>query len=46
MLFKEIIADYFKNHVKHMNTLCEQNAELFNVKADGGTYSNHCALRG
>jgi hypothetical protein len=45
MQFKDIITDYFENDMKHMNTLCEQNAERFSVKADG-TYSNRCALRG
>jgi hypothetical protein len=37
-LFKEIIAAYFENHTKPMNTFCEQNAELLIVKAIG-TYS-------
>jgi hypothetical protein len=45
MQFKEIIAIYSENHMKHTNTLCRQNAELFNVKA-GGTYNNQCALNG
>jgi hypothetical protein len=31
--------------MKHTNTLCGQNAELWYVKA-GGTYSNHRALNG
>jgi hypothetical protein len=31
--------------MKHVNTLCEQNAEIFHVKA-GGTYSNHYAVKG
>jgi lipoate-protein ligase B len=44
-LFREIIAVYSENHTKHMNTICEQNAELSNVQA-GGTYSYHCALKG
>jgi hypothetical protein len=44
-LFKEIIAVYCKNHMKRINTLCGQNAELLNVKP-GGTYSYHCALKG
>jgi hypothetical protein len=45
MLFKEIIAVYSENHTKHLNTLCEQNAELFSVKV-GGKYRYHCALKG
>jgi hypothetical protein len=36
--FVEEIAVYSENHKKPMNTLCEQNAELLNVKV-GGTYS-------
>jgi hypothetical protein len=32
MLFREIIAVYYKSRVKPINTLCEQNAELVNVK--------------
>jgi hypothetical protein len=40
MLFKEIIAVYSENHVKPINTLCEQNSELLIVKA-GGTYNYH-----
>jgi hypothetical protein len=45
MLFKEIIAVYFQNHTKSINSLCEQNAELLAVKA-GDTYSRHWALKG
>jgi hypothetical protein len=40
MLFRGIIAVYCENHTEHVNTLCEQNAEFYCVKA-GGTYSNH-----
>jgi hypothetical protein len=36
---------YSENHMKHINTLSERNAELFNVKA-GGRLSNHCILAG
>jgi hypothetical protein len=43
MLFREIVAAYFLNHMKHVNTCYEQNVE-FIVEA-GGTYSNHCALK-
>jgi hypothetical protein len=39
-LFKEIIAVYTENHMKHINTLCGQNSELLNVKV-GGTHSYH-----
>jgi hypothetical protein len=35
MLFKEIIAVYSENHMKLINTLCGQNADLLNVKAGG-----------
>jgi hypothetical protein len=45
MLFREIIAVYSENHMESINTLCEQNVELLNVKA-GGRYSYHCALKG
>jgi hypothetical protein len=37
MLRKEAIAVYCENHMKHKNTLSEQNAELLYDKA-GGTY--------
>jgi len=45
MLYKEIIAVCSEIHTKHVNTLCEQNVELLNVKP-GGTYSNHQCLKG
>ena len=32
MLFREIIAVCSQIHTKHINTLCAQNVELFNVK--------------
>jgi hypothetical protein len=35
MLFKEITAVYSENHMKHINTLCGQNAELLIIKAGG-----------
>jgi hypothetical protein len=38
MLFREMIAVYCENHMEHINTLCGQNAKLFNVKT-GGTYT-------
>jgi hypothetical protein len=43
MLFRETGAVYFVK--KHTNTLCEQNAE-FQYTAEGGTYTNHWALKG
>jgi hypothetical protein len=45
MLYEEIVAIYSQVHTKRINTLCGQNVEFFIVKP-GGTYSNHCALRG
>jgi hypothetical protein len=35
MLFKEITAFYYENHMKHINTLYRQNAELLAVKSSG-----------
>ena len=32
MLYREIMAVYSEIHIKHINTLCGQNVELFNVK--------------
>jgi hypothetical protein len=32
MLYSEIIAVCSEIHTKHINTLCEQNVELLNVK--------------
>ena len=32
MLYREIIAVCSQTHTKHINTLCEQNVELLNVK--------------
>ena len=45
MLYREIIAVYSQIHTKHINTLCERNVELENVKPSG-TYNNHWALMG
>jgi len=45
MMYREIIAVWSEIHTKHINTLCEQNAEFVNVKHDG-TYNNHWALKG
>jgi hypothetical protein len=43
MLFREIITFCCENHMKHVNTLCGQNAEFSNVQAHG-IYSNHWAI--
>ena len=43
MLYREIIAVCSQIHTKHINTLCGQNVEFFNVEL-GGTYSDHWAL--
>jgi len=32
MLYREIIAVCSQTHTKHINTLCGQNVELFNIK--------------
>jgi len=32
MVYREIIAVYSEMHTKHINTLCGQNVEFFNVK--------------
>jgi hypothetical protein len=32
---KEITAFYYEDHMKHINTLCGQNAELLAVKSSG-----------
>jgi hypothetical protein len=45
MLYREIIDMFSQTHTKHANTLCGQNVECLNVKADG-VYSNHRALQG
>jgi hypothetical protein len=44
MLFGEIVPPYCKNHMKHTNTLCGQNAEFYCVQADG-IYRNNLALK-
>ena len=45
MLYREIIAVCSEIQTKHINTLCQQNVELVNVKP-GGTYSDHWAVKG
>jgi len=32
MLYREIIAICSQTHTKHINTVCGQNVELFNVE--------------
>ena len=32
MLYREIVAVCSQIHTKHINTVCEQNAEFMNVK--------------
>ena len=39
MLYREIIAVCSEIHTKHINTVCGQNVEFFNVRA-GGIRSN------
>jgi len=43
MLYRKIIAVCSQIHTKHINTVCEQKAELLNAKR-GGTYSDHLAI--
>jgi hypothetical protein len=45
MLYGEIIAVCSQIHTKHINTLCGQNAELWNAKT-GGISGKHWALDG
>jgi hypothetical protein len=33
ILYREVVAVYCENHIKHVNKLCGQITELFNVKA-------------
>lgn len=35
MMFSETIHIFPENHMKRMSTLCQQNAEVLNVKARG-----------
>jgi hypothetical protein len=53
MLYREIIVVCSQIHTKHINTLCGQNVEWFNVKlavhivtTTGGTCSDQWALEG
>jgi hypothetical protein len=45
LLSMEIIAIYFENHMKPLNVLCGQNADLF-IAGAGAMYSYHRASRG
>jgi hypothetical protein len=45
MLSREMIAVYYENHMKLINTTYGQNVEFRNVEA-GGTQSNHWASKG
>jgi hypothetical protein len=42
ILFKETMPAYCGNHPKHVNPLCEHNAEFLNVTAHG-IHTNHAA---
>jgi len=44
MLYREIIAVCSQIHTKHINTLCEQNVELLNIKP-GLTRSNRLRFK-
>jgi hypothetical protein len=44
MLCREIVAACSQIHTKHINTLCEQNVQLLNVKL--AVQSNHWAING
>jgi hypothetical protein len=44
MLFREVVAVYSENHMKSINTFCEQN-KFFSVKVND-RYSNHYGLKG
>jgi hypothetical protein len=45
MLYREIIAVFSQINTKHINTPWGQKVELSTIKP-GGTYSDHCALKG
>jgi hypothetical protein len=45
MVFKETITVHCENHIKYTDTLCDQNAECWYVKA-GGMYNSQWALKG
>jgi hypothetical protein len=44
-MFKEIIYVYAEKHMKPINRILEQNAELVNV-TECGTFWYHCAIKG
>jgi hypothetical protein len=35
MLLREVITVHCENNVKYINTLCVQNTQVFNIKANG-----------
>jgi hypothetical protein len=39
MQLTETTVAYFENHMKHINVLCRQNSEFFNVE-ENGTYTH------
>jgi hypothetical protein len=45
MLFRETVAVYCENHMRHTNTLFERKADFLYIQV-GGTYINHWTLRG
>jgi len=45
ILSREIISFFCATHSKHINTSCEQNVGVLNVRS-GCTHSNHWALEG
>jgi hypothetical protein len=45
MLFNKFIVTYSEDHMKPINTICEQNSGTRNVK-EGGTSGYHRSLRG
>jgi hypothetical protein len=42
MLFRDTVAVYCENRTEHTDTLCGQNTEFWDIKADGGTYRYRC----
>jgi hypothetical protein len=46
MVFREIVAVYFVNHMEHMNTISGKNSQSSLMLKQRGTRINHCALLG
>jgi hypothetical protein len=44
MLFRETVAVYCENHTENINTLCGQNAKLFNAKP-GSVYTYNSTVK-